>query len=205
MAQNISALSNRQDIIDYCTALHDRVVAISRRTRSEHNARDIAQNVVEQFLRSAEVLMAKYPDPTLYAAVRTGHAGSDFDSKERTQRCEGARLVRNAAGDTARGRTWESGDAPLFDGEGRLFDTFAEEGDFVEAHAAAAEVDFILNICLAGLTAADRELLRRVDGEGYTITQVAAEIGQRRETVNRRLTKIRAIAQANAAQFALAA
>ena len=47
MAQNISALSNRQDIIDYCTALHDRVVAISRRTRSEHNARDIAQNVVE--------------------------------------------------------------------------------------------------------------------------------------------------------------
>jgi DNA-directed RNA polymerase specialized sigma24 family protein len=197
---------NQSELSEYCTTLHDRVVAVSRRTRSEHDARDIAQSVVEQFLRSPVDVMDKYPDPVVYASVRTGHAGLDFDRSQRKQRCEGTRLVTNAAGERKRARTYVSGDAALFDGDGQLFDIIVDgSADFVETIAAAYDTRGILDCCLRGLTEADRELLYWVDGQGMYITEVAKIVGQRRETLNRRLSKIRCLAQSNAAEFVITA
>jgi DNA-directed RNA polymerase specialized sigma24 family protein len=164
------------------------------------------RNVVEQFLRSAEVLIEKYPDPLVYASVRTSHAGIDFERSERKQRCEGTHLKKNAAGERTRGRTGISGDAPRPAGEGPLFDCLVDvRVDFVETIAAADEAGAILERCLQGLAQADRHLLYSVDGHAMYITELAKKTGQRRETLNRRLTKIRGLARANASDFTAAA
>jgi RNA polymerase sigma factor (sigma-70 family) len=194
------------NLAEYCTILHDSVVSIIRRTWSGHDAFDIAQNLVERVLRSPGAVMAVFPDPLVYASVCARNAGLDFDRTERGQRCEGARLTTNAAGERGRARTWLSGDRAMSDGDVRLFDTVADGSvDFVDALVESDEAKERLDVCLRGLSQTERDLLHRVDGHGMYITEVAATVGIRRETLNRRLTRIRAHAKTNAAAVPAAA
>ena len=69
------------------------------------------------------------------------------------------------------------------------------------ARVAALDADRLLDRLLDGLDDDERWLLTRVDGLGHQINEIAGEYGVVRETLSKRLSKIRSRVQANREQM----
>jgi len=84
----------------YAAALFRQVLRrLARRTDlSVLDRDDIAQDTVEQFLADPAGVMARYPQPHIYAAACAGSRAEDWRRRERAQRSEGARLVLDQGG-----------------------------------------------------------------------------------------------------------
>ena len=194
------------EINEYAWVLRRRLVQILTATGRSRSADDVAQRVSLQFCKAPLAIMTDYPSAATYASVCANHAFVSFQRSERVQRCEGANLIRSASGDYISGRTSISGNARIDESDREYFDTLDLAGDeFAERLADDSATRSMLEACLIGLDAKERELLYLVDGMGYQVKEVAQMVGQARETVNRRLSRIRRQVQMAASQFAVAA
>ena len=169
--------------------------------RRPGDAHDIAADVVERFLPQAPSIMARYPVPQRYAAVATAHATISFDRRERVQRGEGVRLVVGPDGTLAPRRRYQSGNVALVEGGDEVFAAVPDTAEAVDV-AAIDRVyhDDLLQRCLTGVSRHDREVLTLVDGQGWSVQDVARRAGVRRETLSRRMSATRRRVLANAAR-----
>lgn len=171
----------------YVMAVFREVARIAGRSRKAFDADDIAGEVAMAVAHRPAPIMAGYPDPVGYARQRARHAGISFDRRERVQRGEGARLVVGTDGLQAPGRRYASADASL-DGALTQADPDAPVDATVTDHLVTAAL--LQHACI-GLSLIEMRELWLVDGYGYTVQEVAALVGQRRETVSRRLSNTR--------------
>ncbi|MFM8266427.1 MAG: hypothetical protein ACKOA2_00165 [Ilumatobacteraceae bacterium] len=192
----------------YAVVLFRHVVRLHARRRP-HDADDVAATVVEEFLNhdpeTRLSIMAEHPDAAKYAQLVTFRAGIDHDRRQRVQRCEGVRLTPLADGGLTTGRTWTSGDAAP-SGGAALFERVIDDDipiDDEVTHRLA--VSRLADEILCDLDDDDRRLLTRIDGLGHAVNDVAAEIGVRRETLSRRVNRLRAVVRDKAAANAGAA
>ena len=177
---------------DYAVALYREVVRLLARRRRLDDAQDIAAEIAERFLAQPDGTMACFSDPRRYARVAVGHAGIAFDRRQRAQRGEGVRLVRGADGRLAPLRPHRSGNTAAFENRVDLLDTVADRSEpFADLVARDIDNEAMLERCLVGVSAADREVLLLIDGVGYTVRDLAGLIGQRRETMSRRVNRVR--------------
>lgn len=170
-------------------------------------ADDIASMAVENFLglspSEQHRIMALRPEAAVYGRIVTRHTAFDFDRTDRIQGCRGARLFDDGEGGKRAGRHWISGDARIgIDGSDSpsLFDLCQSSatGDIADDVAEHLSDLQRLEQALEGISPADRELLLRVDGNGEEVQQLAKEYGCTRETMSRRINRIRAVAKQNA-------
>jgi DNA-directed RNA polymerase specialized sigma24 family protein len=186
----------------YAGVLHRQVVRVL--TSRPLDADDVAQAVVVWFLGQPEVLMARYPDPVRLGRVAARHACISFDRRQRIQRCEGARLFVQGDGTVQPGRRTISGNTPTVDGGDELLDLMAQPTLFVDDHVVTQQFCAdMLSTLQRGLSAADCELLMLVDGHGWPVNVLAARLGVARETLSRRISRIRRHVQQNRAHMAL--
>ena len=165
------------------------VARLSARSRKAFDADDIAGDVAMALAKRSADIMAAYPDPVGYARQRASHAGISFDRRERAQRGEGVRLITGKDGLRHPGRryvstnTADGGDllAAVANAESEL------EGTVTDRMVASA---WLREVC-QDLTVAEFRELWLVDGCGHSVQEVAAVVGQRRETVSRRLNHTR--------------
>jgi len=167
----------------YVMAVFREVARIAGRSRKAFDADDIAGEVAMAVAHRPAPIMAGYPDPVGYARQRARHAGISFDRRERVQRGEGARLVVGTDGLQAPGRRYASLDGALTQA-----DPDAPVDTAVTDHLVTAA---LLQHACNGLSLIEMRELWLVDGYGYTVQEVAALVGQRRETVSRRLSNTR--------------
>lgn len=174
-------------------ALFRAVHAVVARRRSADDAIDIASEVVAVFLVDPERIMAAYPDAEAYARAAVRHATIDFDRRQRAQRGQGARLRALPDGEVTVRRSVVSGDAPGLDGAPTPFDSLADQRAAAVDDQVSAWLDSqgTLAALLEGESPDDRRALFLVDGLGYTVHEVAALGGVRRETMSRRLNAVR--------------
>ena len=191
--KHTTTITGRQpgNVDEYATAVFREAIRFCRR-HGQHDASDIAQAVAESFLTDAERIMARFPNPARFAHGTARYAAISFARRERVQRGEGTRLADLGGGSFAPRRRYLSGNATLADSEFELFDTLVDTSEPV-ADKVARECDIgaLLARCMAGISPIDRELLMLVDGMGYSVKEVADLVGQRRETVSRRITRVR--------------
>lgn len=179
-------------IEEYVQRVMREVMRIIGAVHGQFDADDIAQTICLHVYRNCVTIMAKYPDPAVYARRRTKHAAISFDRNQRAQRGEGVRLYEQADGTKRPGRQYVSGNATGRDGAPALFDnakgrTHGFEAD-VDEWIQASET---LQHCCHGIPAAHLEEVMLVDGCGYTVLEIATMRGQARETVSRRLNATR--------------
>ena len=177
---------------EYVVRVMREVMRIIGAVHGQFDADDIAQTISLHVLRNHVVIMAKYPDPAMYARRRLRHAAISFDRNQRAQRGEGVRLFQQADGTKRPGRQYVSGNATGRDGSPALFDnakgrSYGFEAD-VDEWIQASET---LQRCCHGIPAAHLEEVMLVDGFGYTVLEIASLRGQARETVSRRLNATR--------------
>ena len=180
----------------YVLAVFREVARIAARSRHAFDADDIAGEVALTLVGRPTKVMASYPDPVHYARQRARHAGISFDRRERSQRGEGARLYIGADGQLQPARRYLSTDA--VSGDGPLSHR-ADQGTLPDIEVTERMVvGALLQRCCDGLSPSDVQVAWLIDGCGYTVQQVAAMRGQRRETLSRRLNKVRKRMQQNA-------
>lgn len=194
--------------MQYAVVLFRHVVRLHARRRPD-DADDVAATVVEEFLRSDPEtrlsIMAEHPDAAKYAQLVTFRAGIDHDRRQRVQRCEGVRLHPLADGGLTTGRTWTSGDAAPAGGAA-LFERVVDDDTPIDddvTHRLA--VSRLADEILRCLDDDDRMLLTRIDGLGHAVNDVAVELGVRRETLSRRVNRLRATVREHAAAQARSA
>ena len=158
--------------------------------RNAQDASDIAGTVFEKFAQNPNHYMTIYPDPLHYARAAVNNAAISYGRTQGAQRGEGARFIRNADGTTSSGRLVLSGNALTGEGSFELFDTVAcQDEPFEDQIDRQIDTTAMLDQCLIGQSLSTREVLRLVDGQGYTVLEAAAQVNQRRETVSRRLSR----------------
>lgn len=177
---------------DYAVAVFREVMRVAAAVRRGFDAGDIAADISAEVLERPVAIMARYPDPVVYARRRVRHAGISHDRRQRVQRGEGARLFTQPDGTVQPGRSYVSGNIRPPDGGDELFTNVLDRHSSFEASAvdhllAAAE----LRRCCQGLQPSAVHELWLVDGCGYTVQEVSGLCGQRRETVSRRLNDTR--------------
>lgn len=165
------------------------VARLSARSRKAFDADDIAGDVALALAKRPADIMAAYPNPVGYARQRASHAGISFDRRERAQRGEGVRLIVDSDGLRHPGRRYVSANAP--DGGDLLAVVVDAEPELDATVAERMVASAMLRDVCEDLTAAEFRELWLVDGVGYTVQEAAAVVGQRRETVSRRLNHTR--------------
>ncbi|MEI8239769.1 MAG: hypothetical protein WCI22_10135, partial [Actinomycetota bacterium] len=186
----------------YAGALHRQVMRVL--SSRPFDADDVAQSVVTWFLGRPEVLMARYPDPVRLGKVAARHACISHDRRQRIQRGEGARLFTLRDGLLAPGRRVVSGNVPVTEGGDELLALQPQQHTlFDEQVVIAQRCTELLALLQRGLSAAECELLMLVDGHGYAVNALAVQFGVARETLSRRISRIRRHVQQNRADMAL--
>lgn len=178
--------------------------ALSRLLTSVRNAADrddIVQAEALTLWRKIDRVMAAYSDPAVYAATRVRHGAIQWDRRQGSQRGQGSRYVTNPDGTTSPGRVVVSGNVAIGADDGtELFavigpsDPTAVDDTIVDSLDGQA----LLEGCLLGISEADREVLYLVDGHGMSVTEVALIFGVSRETMSRRVSKLRSLTRRNA-------
>lgn len=168
-------------------------------------ADDVAQSVVARWWHRRDMVISRYPDPWKFAKVAARHALISWQRTERSQRCQGSRLVRHADGSATPAREWLSGDRALsgFDTEHDLFSLIAAAGPTPED--VVVEQLWADQLCAGayrGLSPADIAVFELVELQGYQVTELARHMGVARETLARRLSRIRHAIAANHANTA---
>ncbi len=174
-----------------------RVVRASRVIpRADHD--DVVQAVLVKVWCRLEHYRAAYPTRAVLAKVLVRSVGEDHNRAQRSQQCQGARLVDDGRGGLRTGRQGVSLDGLVERAQAggynevtavTLRDGFDPVGDSVIDRLGACQRVEQVAVQLR-LSQRDRALVHLVDGLGLTVTQAARHIGVARETANRRLTQI---------------
>ena len=184
-----SKTSQTDPATDYASKVYFEAQRCAKR-RNAQDASDIAGTVFEKFAQNPNHYMTIYPDPLHYARAAVNNAAISYGRTQGAQRGEGARFIRNADGTTSSGRLVLSGNALTGEGSFELFDTVAcQDEPFEDQIDRQIDTTAMLDQCLIGQSLSTREVLRLVDGQGYTVLEAAAQVNQRRETVSRRLSR----------------
>lgn len=164
---------------------------------------DVVQAVLVKVWCRLEHYRAAYPTRAVLAKVLVRSVGEDHNRAQRSQQCQGARLVDDGRGGLRSGRQGVSLDGLAERAEAggynevsavTLRDGFDPVGDRVADRLGACQRVEQVAVQLR-LSQRDRMLVHLVDGLGLTVTQAARHIGVARETANRRLTQIHRCAQ----------
>lgn len=187
-----SATALTPDEAAYVIAVFREVARIAARAHSSFDADDIASDVALGTAQRASVIMNTYPDPASYARQRARHAGISFDRRERAQRGEGTRLCIGRDGLLHPGRQYVSADAEAAGGGSGPVNLAIDDAPLLEITVTDHMVDVaMLQRCCDGLPTSEVREVWLIDGCGYTVKEIAASCGQRRETVSRRLSRAR--------------
>jgi DNA-directed RNA polymerase specialized sigma24 family protein len=191
----------------YFTELHRHVVRLLSSRPFE--ADDVAQTVVLRWWEHRAMLIQRYPDPQRFARVVTRHTLISWQRSQRAQRCEGARLYSRTDGSQRPAREWVSGNRPIHTADG------GEGGEVFDHQASASDPidDLVTNrlfvqqhryVAYRGLSSDDIELFEMVAVHEFRVSELAAIRGCARETLARRLSRIRATIAANSAALGAA-
>ena len=186
----------------YFTELHRHVVRLLSSRPFE--ADDVAQTVMVRYWEHRHMLIARYPDPQRFARVVTRHTLISWQRSQRAQRCEGVRLQQQADGSLRPAREWVSGNRTYFSPDGselsEVFDHQASHGTPVEEVVTnRVWAQHHRAVAYRGLTPDDVQLFEMVTLHGFKVSELAAGRGCARETLARKLSRIRAIVAANRA------
>ena len=166
----------------YVTAYHAELTRIfsTRRTVNGHDVDDVISFAVLRLLKKYDSVVAKNPDPIVFARRSIRNLGHDYHRRQAVQRGEGARNER-AIGSLDFGAAADSigGVVPDFS---------AGYVDEVERMQRIEKIS-------AALTPEQMRLLTLVDGHDMTVSEVAKIVGLRRETVSRKVSKARPYAR----------
>lgn len=147
-------------------------VRLAARQARAFDADDIAQRVVERFLRDPASIMARYPKPEVFAAVTVKTEVIDHGRRERAQRGQGVKGKRQVS-------SWE------VEAESMRTTAPGPEDPAGEATAAVA-----LTRLLALLDDSDRRIAEAHWLRGDKVGEIAADLGRNHATVSRRLRAI---------------
>lgn len=160
--------------------------------RRRPDADDVVQEIALHTTPKVPRLMAQHPDPVVYARHRVQHAGISWDRRQRAQRGEGVRLHPSADGLLHPGRQVVSGDATGHDGAPGVFANLLDAAAaFEDALCDRMDAAALLERTTIGIPRADLREVLLVDGLGHEVQEVAATVGQARETVSRRVGRTR--------------
>lgn len=166
-------------VAEYSELLHHEVVRRLVRTGvSPIDADDIAQDAVELFLVDPADVMARYPKPHIYASACAGSRAEDFRRRERSQRSEGARLVIDLSGEQTVARPVDA-----------LANLLPSKAPKVSGGYEVVDLLTDFRAAFARLDPCDRQLVRLVDFEGWSVTDAAAIVGLSRAHASRRHTQ----------------
>jgi len=174
----------------YAIELRDHLVRIlCARHGNRAMAEDVAGAETLRFLERPERTLEKYPSPLAYASARATHGRSDHLRRERVQRCEGSRLIRNSDGTYATGNKVLTADA-LIDGDDSMWERIADERSLHD-DALAERLDNAdaARRALANLPADQQTLVVNVVSIGHTVTESARHADMARETAQRKLRR----------------
>ena len=134
---------------------------------------DVIQYTIVELLGRITYIMSKYPDPAHYVGARLSNVVTDHSRRQGAQRGEGARFDRivGSADEEHTARKLQqvvSGDS---------FDL----ADHLDKIALVQKVKKVL-------TAEEQRIFDLVFEKGLSVTEVAKIVGQRRETVSRKLS-----------------
>ena len=134
---------------------------------------DVIQYTIVELLGRITYIMSKYPDPAHYVGARLANVVTDHSRRQGAQRGEGARFDRTvgSADEEHTARKLQqvvSGDS---------FDL----ADHLDKIALVQKVKKVL-------TAEEQRIFDLVFEKGLSVTEVAKIVGQRRETVSRKLS-----------------
>lgn len=176
----------------YTLAVYHEVARIAGAARGGRDAFDIAGTVAVKVLESGGTIMSRYPYPEDYARACARNAGFSFDRSERVQRCEGVRLRVTVEGDKVLGRSWLPGDATIGDGSGSSWALVPDHGSEFETDTVS-RLDALnqYRVYTHSIPANELREVLAVDGYEHSVADVAVVCGQRRETVSRRVNRVR--------------
>jgi DNA-directed RNA polymerase specialized sigma24 family protein len=176
----------------YTLAVYDEVLRIAGAARHGRDVLDIANNVAVTVLESSASIMQRFPRPEEYARACARNAGFSFDRAERVQRCEGVRLRTPADGTKVTGRTWVSGHATMGDGQHEAWSLIPDQHSWFEADTVdRLDAQQQYRACTNGIPQHELREVLEVDGYERPVADVAQACGQRRETVSRRINRVR--------------
>lgn len=175
----------------YLGSVRAELIRLLSRTRSPFDADDVANHVCERLWAKIDFYAERYPSPVVFAAAVLHNAVIDYDRTQNSQRGAGAHAVTHADGTMSTKRIVVSGDAARGEDEVAIWEFVPATGELpddwviasLDAAAAVARV-------LVGLPESSREMLHLL-AEGYTQSEVAAQMGVTRETVNRKVSQVR--------------
>jgi RNA polymerase sigma factor (sigma-70 family) len=144
---------------------------------TDTGAHDMAMLVFLQFWSDPKRWMASY-SPEVFAAVSLRNRAEDWRRTERIQRGQGAHLVERDGQRVARRQM-----GSLDELTDRTGDITTSGHDFADAVAAQIDVQDALSM----LSELQRELVWRVDVEGYTVVEIAEALGKNRSYCQREL------------------
>jgi RNA polymerase sigma factor (sigma-70 family) len=189
----------------YVVRFHDRLRVMLLGRGDVNDIKDVVQTECLALLDGLDDTMAAYPNPYHFAAVRAqgGRAVIDHRRRESVQRGGGAH-VYDKDGNRVRGRDVLDGHDAYRDqrfdeyddrpGKGGLAGTYfevyaARTPDLATQFVEEVTVNDQLRQALLRATPVQRTVLLLIDGQGYTVTEAAAELGLARETVSRQRSK----------------
>ncbi len=176
----------------YITAVHREIVRLIVRHHGAHAPQDVAQDVVITLMGKVHEVMARYTDPVVYARVVYRHACVQAGRRDRVQRGQGSRLYERADGTRTSGHQVLFGDEAGENGR-TLFDSLVAGGaPFDDSVCSLIDDRRRLAEVLGNTSADDRAAYFMVRGLGYPVTEAAGTFGVRRETLQRRLSRMEA-------------
>ena len=142
------------------------------------DACDISHDVVEYALRQGRAILALYPDPHIFAAVRTYHAGIAWVRREGVQSGQGAGF----------GRARQDLHATLSNGK-TLAETLPSPFDTAESALEWVHGDAVRLAMASSLDPRTARWVWDVKALGLTVADVARRDGVSRETVSRAVNR----------------
>ena len=141
---------------------------------------DVIQYTIVELLGRISYIMSKYPDPAHYVGARFSNVVTDHGRRQAAQRGEGARYDRKvtSANDEHTARKLEQ----------------VAWGDSFDLADHLDKITLVQKIKTV-LTAEEQRILDLVVVKGLSVTEVAKIVGQRRETVSRKLSEAKKRAQ----------
>ena len=173
-------IKKRQDeyVLGVYQALETRLG--NRVTYKGQEVADVIQYTIVELLGRITYIMGKYPDPAHYVGARFSNVVTDHSRRQGAQRGEGARFDRTV------GSANEEHTA-------RKIEQFAN-GDSFDVADHLDKIALVQKVKTV-LTVEEQRIFDLVFVKGLSVTEVAKIVGQRRETVSRKLSDAKKRAQ----------
>ena len=151
----------------------------NRETYKGQNVDDVVQFAVVELMKRITYVMGKYPNPAYYAAARFNNVVTDYQRRQSAQ-----------AGSGALGqRRWESSaNEKVAEAiESISFDCSEDWADSMDKMSLIKEIFGVLGV--------QEQKMVHLSAKGYSVTEIAKQVSLRRETVSKKMSKVRSTAK----------